>query len=98
MRQVANPNPHPHPHPHPHLSPFTLTLTLNPSPHPNPNQVGPVLAASLETLAMLGRAAPLPEAELEAALELNASLTNAQRVLGTAYPEAVARIITLTLP
>ena len=44
-------------------------------------QVGPVLATALETLAMLGRAAPLPEEELAAALELNASLTNAQRVL-----------------
>ena len=87
MRQVANPNPNPHPHPNPNP---------HPHPHPHPNQVGPVLAASLETLAMLGRAAPLPEEELEAALELNASLTNAQRVLGTAYPEAVARIITRT--
>ena len=54
--------------------------------------VGPVLASSLETLAMLGRAAPLPEEELEAALELNASLTNAQRVLGSAYPEATASV------
>ena len=55
-------------------------------------QVGPVLAAALETLAMLGRAAPLPEEELAAALELNASLTNAQRVLGSAFPEATAGV------
>ena len=61
-------------------------------------QVGPVLTASLETLSLISRAAPLPEEELGQALELNTRLTEALRVLGAACAACLPHAASSTTP